>query len=477
MKENKMSFLKGLFGFSISAWINAALSLFATPIITRIFIPEELGKINLFITFVNMFLNFSYLGIDQAFTRFYHEPLGKNDKKSMLTVCLTLSALIFIFVAIGILICYKTISSSIIGYVGFVIPVSLMVSIISQMIIRYFNLAARMEKNIILFNIQAISSTVISNISYVTVALYAATAENAIIFRTGLNFILALILFGLAMKTSLSLKADFNKSVVKGVLVYALPVCPATLLATVNNSLGQLLLKNYVDYSAIGIYSNAVTIAAILTIIQSGFNSYWGPFVYENYKTQQKRIIQVHHLMSIEIIIFALGIIFFQDLIYMILVGEKFWQSKQLFPLLIISPVCYTIAETLGMGIRLERKTYLNIPVSVINVFVNISLCFILLPRVGVIGAAVASAVSSICMLIVRSYFGEKRYRCSDNYLKLIVSLGTLVATAVIHIFVYELWVKYIVYFVAVIIVCFAYMPQIKMMFGFGKEIVKKIKK
>lgn len=474
MKENKMSFIKGFLGFSVSAWINAGLSFFATPIITRAFLPDELGKINLFVSLVNMFLYFSYLGIDQAFTRFYHEPLGNNDKKSMLTVCLTLSSVIFVFVAMGILICYKAVSSSIIGYVGFVVPVSVIVSIISQMIIRYFNLAARMEKNIILFNVQAIASTVISNISYVAVALVSATAENAIIFRTGLNFILAVILFVLAIKTSLSLKADFNKNVVKDILVYALPVCPAALLATVNNSLGQLLLKNFVDYSAIGIYSNAVTIAAILTIIQSGFNSYWGPFVYENYKTQQKRIIKVHHIMSFAIIIFALLIIFCQDLIYIILVGEKFWASKQLFPLLIISPVCYTIAETLGMGIRLEKKTYLNIPVAAINVFVNIFLCFILLPKIGVIGAAVASAISSICMLIVRSYWGEKRYRCSDNYFKLIVALATLVITAVIHVFVYDLWVKYIVYFFAVIIVCIAYIPQIKMIIMLVKEIIKK---
>ena len=474
---SKISFVKNLIGFSMSAWVNAALSFFATPLITRTFVPEDLGKINMFITFVNLFLNFSYLGIDQAFTRFYHEPIGKNDKKSILTVCLILSGIILLFVAAGIVVFHNVISETIIGYAGFVIPMSLIVSVLSQMLIRYFNLAARMEKNIVLFNVQAVLSTIISNISYVAVALISATSENAIIFRTLLTFAAALVFLFIALKSSMSTKVDCSKSVIKKIMLYALPVCPATILSVFNNSMGQVLMKTFVDYSAIGIYSNAVTIAAIITIIQSGFNSYWSPFVYENYKTQQKTVMQMHHLMSFAIIVFSIVIICFQDLIYLLLVGKMYWESKQLFPLLIISPVCYTVAETLGIGIRLSKKTYLNIPVAVVNIVVNLLLCYILLPLIGVIGAATASAASAICMLILRAYWGEKQYKCSDNYLKLIVAMSTLVITAVIHVFVYTNPIKYVVYLLGLLVVCMMYLPQIKMIVGFGADIINKVRR
>lgn len=475
-KNNNFSFLKGILGFSVSAWVNAVLSLFATPIVTRAFAPDELGKINLFIALTNMFLYFAYLGIDQAFTRFYHEPLGKNDKKSWMAVCMILTGIVFGVMLIGIFLFRDIISKNVIGYIGITIPLALAMTIGAQIIIRYFNLAARMEKNIILFNVQAIVSTVITNLSYALVALVSATAENAIIFRTVLSCIAAVLFFAFSCKEFLSLKKmDCSFNVIKDILLYALPVCPAAILATVNNSIGQLLLKKYIDYSAIGIYSNAVTVAAIITIIQNGFNNYWGPFVFENYRTQQKKIIQVHHIISYVMIVFGLAIIIFQDLIYYLLVGKMYWGSKQILPLLLISPILYTIAETLGIGIRLSKKTFLNIPVAVINIVVNVIFCILLLPRLGIIGAGIAAAVSSVCMLIARSYWGEKQYKCSDNYLKLIIALIVLFTVAFIHIFVYTSIIKYPIYFIALLIISLIYREQVYMIWYVLRILLNRI--
>lgn len=474
-KSNKLTFFKSFVGFSLSSWVNAGLSLISTPVITRVFETSELGKIQLFISIVNIFLNFAYLGIDQAFTRFYHEPPGKNDKKSFLCLCLTLTSVVALFVMLGILGFGKWFSETIIGYVTFIVPVSMIISIVANIVMRFFNLASRMEKNILWFNIQAITITVISNISYVAVAFYKPNAESAIIFRTALTFLAALVFLLAALKKSISFKMDMSRNVIKDVLLYALPLCPATVLSVANNSIGQILLKHYVDYSSIGIYSNAVTVAAIITIIQSGMNSYWPPFVFENYKTKQREIIKMHHMISFVIIIFGLFVILCQDLIYLILIGKNFRASKQIFPLLAISPICYTISETLGVGIRLSKRTGLNIPVYLINVIVNLGLCIILLPKIGVIGAAVASAASSIAMLIAKSIFGERAYRCSDNYLKLILALLTLVMTAVIHIFIYESMVKYLVYIIAIAIVTFLYREEVKLSLKLLTEIKNKI--
>lgn len=473
---NKMTFVKDLMGFSVSTWINAALSFFATPIITRVFLPDELGKINLFITIVNIFMTFSYLGIDQAFTRFYHEPPGRNDKKSFLSICVFMSAIVAILLLVGVMLFGKRLSMTTVGYVTYVIPITMICSIVSQMLVRFLNLAARMEKNIILYNIQAILFTILSNLSYVAVAFYSATAVNAIVFRTGSLFIAAFAIFFLVRKRSFSMKMDLEKNVVKELLLYALPLCPAAVLVVLNNSIGQLILKKYLDYSAIGIYSNAVTVSAILTILQSGFNNYWGPFVYEHYKTNQKVIMRVHHLLSFGIILFALFIILFQDLIYGLLIGEKYWASKQIFPLLIISPVCYTIAETLGMGIRLTKRTYLNIPVAGINLAVNVGLCLLLIPKWGVVGAASAAAISAIANLLVRSILGETKYRCSDNYAKVSIAMAVLTTVAALHTFMYDSLDKYLLYIAAIIVVSIAYWSEVKMIARFSADVMKKIK-
>lgn len=466
MEKNKSTtrifFLKGFVSFALSSWVSAILSLFSTPIITRVFSTAEVGKINLFISIVNVFLNFSYLGIDHGFTRFYNEPLGKNDKKSHMGLCLTVMSVISVFVLASVLCLYKVLSNAILGYVTFIIPFSIILSIISHTIMRFFNMAARMEKNALLYNIQTITITIVGNVAYVLIALYKPSAEYAIVFRTALTCLAAILFYVFLAKRTVSYKCDKSRPVVKKLLAFCLPLCPSSVLVVANTSLGQLLMKHYIDYSAIGIYSNASTVASIITVIQSGINNYWEPYFYENYKVKQKQIIKMHHMVSFVMIMFGLGIILFQDLIYLLLIGKNFWASKQLFPLLVLSPICYTISETLGMGMRLSNKTYLNIPVYAINLVVNIGLCLILLPTIGVVGAAVAAAVSSFAMLIFKSFFGEKYYRCSDNYFKLGAALVTLAAVAVIHVFIYESPIKYAVYFIAIAIVCLIYIREVK---------------
>ena len=475
--KKNLSFVRSLIGFSMSAWVTATISFFAIPIVTYAFLPEELGKINMFITIVNIFMTLAYLGVDQAFTRFYHEPPGKNDNKSLLSLCMIMTLVIFILICAGIIIFGKSLSMTVVGYVTYVVPVAIIISIFSQIILRFLNLSARMEKNIVLYNIQAIISTVLSHLSYVAVAFYSTEAINAILFRTLSSFVFVVFLFFYVRKRSFSMRMDYSKPVIKDILLYALPLCPASVLSVLNNSIGQLILKRFLDYSAIGIYSNAVTVSAILTLVQNGFNSYWGPFVYENYKTEQKKIIQVHHLFSFSLIFFGLIVMFFQDVIYYLLIGKMYWGSKQIFPLLIISPICYTIAETLGIGIRLAKNTYLNIPVAALNLVVNIGLSFLLIPRLGVVGAAVAAAASSLVTLFARAVLGEKRYRCSDNYVKLIVSLAAFTAAAVAHVFIYTDSVKYLVYAAVMIIVCLAYRRQVSEICRYVLNIVKRILK
>lgn len=471
--NNRVDCFKKFMGFSISAWFNAALSLVSTPLITRLFSPDEIGKINIFITIVNLILNFTYLGIDQAFTRFFYEPLKKNSKESLLGICLLVTCLIATVIALFIFIFGKILSTTVLGYVTYIVPVSLCVCVFSNVIMRYVNHYARMQNNIVLFNVQAIAITVISNVSYITAIIYRANAETAIIVRTLFTGVAGVVFFYQITKIVEFRDMYIDKSIIKTIIGYALPICPAAILSVANNSIGQLLMKHYVSYEIVGIYSNAVTIASIITLIQSGINHYWEPLVYENYKTKQPHIIKIHHMISFIMIAFALCIIFCQDLIYALLVGKSFWGSKQIFPLVIISPVCYTIAETLGVGIKLSKKTLLNIPIYLINLIVNVSLCVVLLPKIGVVGAALSSATSSIVMLVVKSILGERVYRCSDNYYKLTISLITLYMTGIVHTHIYEAANKYLLYTIAVIIVVTCYKKEVKSLFILMNDLKK----
>ena len=456
-------FVKRVFGFSMASWINCLISLVSTPITTALFAPAELGKINLFISYANIFIPFVYLGFDQAYIRFFNEPCGRNNSKSLFRLCLNISIILTLLVSVFILFAEKTLSSNIVGYESFSIALCLVLYLLATMFLRYTNLKARMENNILSYSVQAILSTIIIKISFVLVAFVKPEAGVAIEFRSLLLFLLALIFAVKALINCRRSKIDKSYKTLRELSKYAIPLFPTVFLVMLNLSLSQIFLKKYVDYSMLGIYSNAVTIAGIISILQSGLNAFWTPFVFEYYKEKEK-IQKMHHTISFLLIGLALGITLFQDVIYFILVNEQYWASKAIMPLLLISPVCETISETLGLGIEISKKTYLKIPVYLINISVNVLSCIILIPHFGVVGAAAANALASLSMLVAKTIIGEHYYKCSDNYLYLISGMSMLIGIAMLNYFIKSILIRTSIVLVALVVLCIVYKKSLVML-------------
>jgi O-antigen/teichoic acid export membrane protein len=156
------------------------------------------------------------------------------------------------------------------------------------------------------------------------------------------------------------------------------------------------------------------------------------------------------------------------------LIGENFRASKIFFPLLLISPICYTIAETTGLGINISKKTYLNTITFVANVSINLLLCFTLLPKYGIMGAAFAAATSSVVMLIIKTILGEKHYKCITNYYKTFSAIIIIISVAIINIVLFEqVTLKYSIIVSLFGMLCIIYKKEVSSINKFLLDILK----
>jgi len=466
-------FIKKLAGFSVSTWISAILAIIATLIITRLFIPEEVGKINLFNTFLSLFCMVAYLGLDQAYTRFHNEPPEGNNYKSILTICTGLSLIFSIVISFFIFIFADKISITITGEAGYFIPISLSLTLIASVLFRFLNLSMRMTQKVLFYSIQVISWALASKVLFISAALINPNHRNAIILITVGVVITALLFTFIQFKKCFTNKLTINKITIKALFLFALPLMPIDVLAWLNNSVAQFFLRRFVDFSAIGIYTNAITIVAMISVLKSAFNTYWIPFVYENYKHSQGKIKKVHDIITLTITILSLIIILFQDILYL-LIGAEFRASKPFFAFLLLSPVCYTIAITTGLGVEIKKKTYLNIVSFSISTLINIALCFILLPIIGITGAAIAAASSAVVMLIIRSIFGERYYRCVSNYFKTGAAVLIVIIAAVCSLIFTEI---ILIRYCSLILLCIAtlilYKKETIYLYSVAKSLIK----
>ncbi|GAY77457.1 lipopolysaccharide biosynthesis protein [Sporolactobacillus inulinus] len=70
---------KKLIGFSLGPVVGALLSFVTIPVTTYFISPEEYGKASMFLLFQTIAGTFLFFGIDQAYTREYHEVDDKTQ--------------------------------------------------------------------------------------------------------------------------------------------------------------------------------------------------------------------------------------------------------------------------------------------------------------------------------------------------------------------------------------------------------------
>ena len=178
MDQSKKKFLKNMVGFSMMTWISFLLGFISSPIATRLFVPEELAKFNMFSTYGSLIASVCYLGLDQAYVRFFREPPGKSTRKSLYTFC-TLVPLAFSLVAALVLsFFWRSLSVQVMGTESRSVFVQLCLFSFFLVLFRFLSLSYRMEQNAKLYTIQGVCHVVVTKLAYLAVGFGDARGAN-----------------------------------------------------------------------------------------------------------------------------------------------------------------------------------------------------------------------------------------------------------------------------------------------------------
>ena len=475
MEQSKKTFLKNLVGFSMVTWISFVLGFIASPIATRLFPTEEMGKLNLFNSYAALISSICYLGLDQAFVRFFREVPGKATRKSLYTFCMGVALAFSVATTLVMSFFWRTLSTEIVGAADMGVFVCLGLYSFSLVIYRFLSLCYRMEQNALLYTIQGVMHALFTKIAYLAVGFTIPTGKAALIALTALMGVFTLVFVWL-QRNRLDVKslASCDKEMVSSVGKFAVPLIPISMLAWLNSYTSPLVLKHLLGYSATGIYTAALGLASTINIIQTGFNAYWAPYVLENYQSDDsRRFYTVHRLMACMLTLFGLGITLLQTPVFLLL-GKAYRSSVVFFPFLFLSPICYCLGETTGMGVTISKKSYWNTLIYLFSGVINVILCFVFIPLLGMAGAALASATSAVLTLLLRTYVGERYYRVLESWRYLIYTIG-LMALASFG----NLWltgvVKYALLVFVLLLACFLYRRELKTLWVSAMEIFSSI--
>lgn len=474
MAESGKTFIKKFLGFSLVPWITFALSFITAPISTRLFDPSVLGKINIFNTYASLFGMFALVGLDQAFARFYNERPNNRSRGYLFTFCFAITySLLFILAIISIPL-KNVLSGALFDESDNLLLTLLFISVFCSSSLRYLNLAYRMEQDIKMYTIQGVLMALASKVIYICVGFWDPSYKSAIIVLSISNLLLTVV-FLIKQRNRFEMIREYDKQFSNEMFAFAIPLIPVTLLTWINSSLPQIIIQKTMDYYYIGIFSSAMALANLILVIQSGFNTFWVPYTYENYKTQTGQFFKVHRYLVCVLTIFALLIVCSQDIIFLLL-GEKYRAAKSFFPFLILGPVCYVIGEVIGVGIEIAKKTYLKLYVFFASVVVNILCCLLLRIPMGIAGIAVATSLAAIVAMIVKAIFGERHYKIVTDYKYVIACIFFILSSAFVTLYVDDRDIRLYVTVGILLVSILFYRTEIKELSKVGLSFIRKDK-
>ncbi|MGX7245837.1 lipopolysaccharide biosynthesis protein [Enterococcus quebecensis] len=401
-------FISKLMGFSIGPILGAAISFLTVPITTYYIDPSEFGKASMFSVIQYFLLSIIFLGIDQSYTREYHRVENKNKvfQNALiipLLASMLLSVIIFIFQNQFSIFLF---SDSKYPEISILFGIMIVLSVVERFIL----LSIRMAEKALEYSLFSVFLKLVVFVFTLVLVLSGKrtflTIVYATIFGQFLGDAFLIIRHRKLLKIGLN---DFDYPLLKKMITFGLPLVIAASLSNLLNTSGRFFLRGYSTFYELGIYTAALKISNILQIIQTAFTSFWVPTAYR-WDKEKKDIKHFSFVSDILLLVMTIGfflILFFKKYIALIL-SSDYSEAQFVAGLLALTPILYTLSETSTLGIVFSGKSHYNIWVSILAIIPNLVLNYLLVPKFGTIGAALATAFAYIVFCISRTYFSRK---------------------------------------------------------------------
>jgi O-antigen/teichoic acid export membrane protein len=229
----------------------------------------------------------------------------------------------------------------------------------------------------------------------------------------------------------------FDNTLLYRALVFALPTLPAILAGWLDSSVGQILIGRFVSLDDLGVYSIALSLASVFTLISSALSNVWTPFLFENYKNNcfETDFRKLFTIMAWIIILVTLMLSLYSREIVLLLSNESYLDAGNYFTLLCIPMGVYLLFPFASSGVSITRETrYIGISY-VVGSIGNIVLLFATLRFWGIIAVPISLAVSRLITYFSLYKVSENRMGYSlPNYLLIILISVSIISYLILSV-------------------------------------------
>ena len=380
------------------------------PVYTNALTTEHYGIISLIYTFLGFMNVILHYGLDASLLKNY-VPADSNKKKAILTnayISFLITGILF-FIILFILKDYISIFLFGINSAKIAIIVSGFLFFDLLWSIHLLILRAN-EKPIkfILSNILNVTLLITLNIHFVInmqLGVLGVVLSNLIASAILFFVTLPIILYNIKINT-------LSFSLWKKLMKFGMPFLPAGIFSMILELSDRYILKYLTNIETVGLYNAGYKFGMIILILVTAFNMGWQQFFLKTKKNIQHIPKITTYFISILCFFWIFLLIWMGTIITIqvgdfLLLGAEYWESIKIIPIIAGAYIFQGVYVLQLPPIYLEEKSYFLIIVRGAGALINIILNFILIPKIGIMGAAISTLLAFFSMATILFYINK----------------------------------------------------------------------
>lgn len=466
------SLIKNSFLFAIGSIGSKAISFFMLPLYTRMLTTSDYGQLDVLQTTISLLIP---LITFQAVEAVFRYSVDMRENKSASSVLMN-----------GILLCLFGMLISLLFFPVFARIEPFSTYLLFFYLILFFSMMNGVLKQFVR-GLGKIKIFVVSDLAY-TASFVTFNIIFLVYLKMGLkgyflSMVLAhlittfiLLVFGSVFKY-LNFKS-FDKSFMKTMLIYSIPLIPNGLMWWVMNVSDRYILTYFLGFDATGIYSVSYKFPSLITLMNSIFFMAWQlsamqEYGKEGYDNFYKNIFGV--LSSFLLLITAVVLLILKPLMS-VFVADAFYESWKYVPLLLVGTVFQAFSSFFGTNYTASKKTKGAFTTSVYGSIVNIGINLLLIPIWGIQAAAFSTMLAYLTMWLLRLFDTKKFVKIKIDWKSLIFSI-VLIGIQIVGLYTITNTITFfIVETILILVMLFIQRKYIKQVYNFGMNLLAELR-
>lgn len=411
--SKKNVLVKETFIYTATDMVGKAMSFILLPIVSFYMPPDELGLATNFTVLTNLIVLLAGLALVNSLPYFYYEQKRED-------VVLMVSNLLLLCFSLCILIVGLTCVFS--GLVEKYLKLDLKIQLISI----FFVLGSLVtQTNFLLLRLENKAKS-FAFIQIFQIVLHAAVVVLfVIVLRQGgigkiyaevlVYVIMGLISFVLLAKRGY-LRFHLDISWMKKLLKFGIPLLPHSISFWLKGGVDKVFITTYCGLAANGLYSMALSISSIYTMLVNSFFNAYTPYLQKrltqveesNENIEKTQIVKQTYLLII--LFFLVGVLAVCGawIIINFLIDKKYLESFGYIPLIILANFIYTFYTFTIQYIYKAKKTLVMGIITFTGSAIQMLLSYWFIRLFGVMGAAYSLLVGNTLITIGISWYSNR---------------------------------------------------------------------